>query len=240
MFHSHSSYTPKRPSQHKASHPTTAPPPMPSFTAIIDADHDAINAAAVRLARLLRSPAPTSTTPEDLHAIRRRQLALLHDVTWRLVRHDLSEELVMRPAFIRHMGPIAGREAAEHDRQDHENARRTLLELYAAFEACAVGDAQTAGVLTERYLALLAELAEHMKRESGEEMPALEAGLGREESVELGRRYMETLVVTPELVLRGRRVFRDVGDFVHASKQSLLQVWAEVQREEQRRRGGRL
>lgn len=211
---------------------------MPTFTSIIDADHDAINTAAQRLSRLLRTPTPANATAAA--AQRRHQLALLHDVTWRLIRHDLSEELVMRPAMIAHMGP-AGLTAAQHDREDHDHARATLLELYAGFAsasnsstASSAKDTSTAMAnLTDRYLALMRELAEHMRRESGEEMPALEAALGRRTSEELGVRYAATLVVTPELVVRGKRVWRDVGEYVAESKEGLLGAWREVQREQE-------
>ena len=105
---------------------------MPTFTSIIDADHDAINTAALRLSRLLRAPTAAA-------AQRRQQLALLHDVTWRLIRHDLSEELVLRPALIAHMG-AAGLAAAAHDRD--VLLRQADAALYAA-KRTRKGTAQT-------------------------------------------------------------------------------------------------
>ena len=208
---------------------------MPSFTTIIDQDHNAINAAALHLHRLLRT-APEPCAPQSAQQLRNAQLTALHTLTWRLIRHDLSEELIMRPAFIRHMGPVAGRKAAEHDRQDHEHARIVLLDLYRGFLMCPLHDSKQAAALTARFTALMRDLAEHMKRESGEEMPELERGLGREESLELGRRYKETLVVEPRLVLAGRRVFEGgVREYVEAGVERLLSVWGLV--EEERRRG---
>jgi hypothetical protein len=240
------------------SHPTAAPPPMPTFTTIIDADHAAINSHAALLLSCLRAgPLPSSPPQQQqLHANhpilpaqyqhqqqRTHQLSLLRTITWRLIRHDLSEELIMRPAFIRHLGPVQGRAAADHDREDHERARVALLEIYEGFERCDVvgnGDEGRRRELVDRVAALMRELAEHMRRESGEELPDLERGLGREESEELGRRYEETLVVEPGLVVGGRRVWRDVGEYIGAGRERLLEVWGEVCREGESRRHGKL
>lgn len=140
------------------------------------------------------------------------------------------------------MGPIAGARAAEEDRQDHERARVTLLALYDGFRGCGVDEAgrRRREELVGGFMALMRELAEHMRRESGEELPALEGRLGREESEELGRRYEETLVMEPGLVLGGRRVWRDVQEYVGTGKERMLEIWCEVVRERERRRGGRL
>jgi hypothetical protein len=215
---------------------------MPSFTTIIDLDHSAINTAAISLLNLLRTPPPPS--PAHAASLRQAQLSALQHLTYRLIRHDLSEELIMRPAFIAYMGPQLGTLAAEHDRQDHEHARLVLLELYRNFSSCALHDTERMAQLTAQFRALMGELAEHMKRESGEEMPALERGLGRSESEELGRRYQETLVVEPGLVLGndGRRVFEGgVGEYVECGKERLLEVWEMVVREMGcKRKGGKL
>jgi hypothetical protein len=245
--------------------PLTSPTPPPSFTSIIDADHAAINTAAQRLAHALRDLTLT-TPPTPTNHSRQTILTLLHDVTWRLIRHDLSEDIVMRPAFTQHMG-AAGLLAAQHDRDDHDRARLTLLELYDGFSTALSSTStstpsssssssshdtsppqtQTIQALTTRYLSLMRDLAEHMRRESGEELPDLERRLGREQSVELGQRYAETLVVTPDLVLRDSAgggdgdergcVWAGVGDYVRADKGTLLAVWEEVCRERWRERG---
>lgn len=50
---------------------------------------------------------------------------------------------------------------------------------------------------------MMAELAEHMKRESGNEIPRLESILSRAKSRDLARQYARTQLLTPELRVAG-------------------------------------
>ncbi|KAI9869622.1 MAG: hypothetical protein M1823_009009, partial [Watsoniomyces obsoletus] len=87
----------------------------------------------------------------------------------------------MRPAFARYLGR-EGEEMGDHDRKDHEHARAELVDLYTAFETLPI-DVTAAGtsthentasqlkVLARRYKTLMTELAEHMKIESGQQIP---------------------------------------------------------------------
>ena len=81
------------------------------------------------------------------------------------------------------------------------------------------------------------ELKEHMVEESGREIPLLEAKLSREESGELGRRYRETMVLGPELVVGGRRVWKGgVREYVNCGREVFGRVWGEWLRERGRSR----
>jgi hemerythrin superfamily protein len=41
--------------------------------------------------------------------------------TWELARHSVAEELIVYPAFERHLG-VEGHNMAEHDRKEHHKA----------------------------------------------------------------------------------------------------------------------
>lgn len=175
--------------------PEVVPSLIPSFAEIIDADHFTIERFAVRL----RNP---------LISASQRQ-ATLHEIAWRLTRHDISEELVMRPAFIKYMGK-EGEEIVEHDRKDHTRAKDllvALLDLDFSSPDQEVSD-QSSSVVprsTKAALRVLTEtfdeLGEHMKIESGEMIPRLESCLSRAASQDLARRYAQTLVLTPDVAV---------------------------------------
>jgi hemerythrin superfamily protein len=49
--------------------------------------------------------------------------------TWELARHSVGEELVVYPAFEKHMGK-EGNKMAEHDRQQHHEVGCLRTELF--------------------------------------------------------------------------------------------------------------
>jgi len=190
--------------------PTSASTPAysspPTFSAIIEQDHDNINKYAKRLSK--------AHTPAD-------RGRLLLEVTWRLVRHDVSEDIVMRPAFVQQLGD-EGREMAEHDRTDHEHAR---LELLALFDLSLESN-DFPNVINK----LFAELLEHMKVESGEQIPRLESMLDLFESQRLGREYLRTQILTPELEYLDhegvrRRMWRDAEDYARTGLPKFREIW---------------
>ncbi|KAK6382293.1 hypothetical protein LTS17_004180 [Exophiala oligosperma] len=208
------------------------PPPSPSpayeqpmtFSTVIDKDHDTINRLAGRLRR------SGTASPE--------RARLLREVTWRLVRHDVSEDLVMRPAFVAQLGQ-QGQEMAEHDRQDHDRAKNELLALFE------VGPDRPDFVsVLDR---LFAELLEHMRVESGEQIPALERMLDPLESQRLGKEYIRTQILTPDLELtmddndRGLKVkvWKDVEDYARTDLSTFKKIYARVcQQQNKTRRAG--
>lgn len=195
-----------------------------TFSTVIDKDHDTINRLAGRLRR------SGTASPE--------RARLLREVTWRLVRHDVSEDLVMRPAFVAQLGQ-QGQEMAEHDRQDHDRAKNELLALFE------VGPDRPDFVsVLDR---LFAELLEHMRVESGEQIPALERMLDPLESQRLGKEYIRTQILTPDLELtmddndRGLKVkvWKDVEDYARTDLSTFKKIYARVcQQQNKTRRAG--
>lgn len=52
------------------------------------------------------------------------QTRFQNQFTWELARHSIGEELVVYPAFEKHVS--GGRELANKDRQEHQTVRQTL------------------------------------------------------------------------------------------------------------------
>lgn len=121
-------------------------------------------------------------------------------MTWRLIRHDVSEDLLMGPTLATYLGK-EGEGLGEHDRKDHDHGKIQLVQLYEDFERLPVNvptpTSETSGggtgreafaVLARRFKDLVAELTEHMKVESEMQIPWLESILGGKESEALARR----------------------------------------------------
>ena len=146
-----------------------------------------------------------------------------------MIRHDVSEELIMRPAFISQLGE-AGAHMAEHDQLDHERARTELMALFRS------------GVDEPDFLprvnALMAELHEHMRTESGEQIPVLEAMLGPSESLRLGREYVRTFALSPDLEKLDpatglkRRVWASVQEYASMDSAAFRAVWESLTEEQ--------
>lgn len=127
----------------------------------------------------------------------------------------------MRPAFIQQLGD-EGREMAEHDRTDHDRAKQELL---AIFELSLDSD-DFPNVINR----LFAELLEHMKIESGEQIPRLEGMLDLFESQRLGREYIRTQILTPDLEYLDengmrRKMWRDVEDYARTDLSRFREIW---------------
>jgi len=88
--------------------------------------------------------------------------------TWELARHSVAEELIVYPAFERHMGQ-EGHNLAEHDRKEHHRVKELLKEF------------QNMNAQSVDYVPKLNELwtvlAEHIKEEEERDLPALELAL---------------------------------------------------------------
>ena len=140
----------------------------------------------------------------------------------------------MRPAFTHYLGD-EGKAMGEHDREDHDHARKELLSLYTAFEALSLDDMDGFRKLRQRYVDLMTELTDHMKTESGTDIPRLESILGKAESEELGRRYIRTQVLGPDMTIQGRKVWNDVSEYVNETAEGFWKVWHRVEAEEAKR-----
>jgi len=88
--------------------------------------------------------------------------------TWELARHSVAEELIVYPAFQRHMGE-RGHEMAEDDRKEHHKVKLLLKEF------------QNMHAESVDYVPKLKELwqllARHIKEEEERDLPALEEAL---------------------------------------------------------------
>lgn len=158
-----------------------------TFATVIEADHDSISRLALRT---IEANISLST-----------RLSHLTELLWRLIRHDISEELVMRPMFLVHMGSD-GIKAATQDRHDHAELKRQLLGLYKEV----VGANRERNRVDEEGLvqsvkALSREMSMHMKDESRIWLPQFESMVSKEVSQRLGEQYARTLVLTPEVCL---------------------------------------
>ncbi|KAK3306740.1 uncharacterized protein B0T15DRAFT_573673 [Chaetomium strumarium] len=90
--------------------------------------------------------------------------------TWELARHSVAEELIVYPAFEKHMGS-KGHEMAESDRKDHHR----LKELWGVLSA-------------------------HIKEEEVHDLPALETALqsaGAGESENMAKKFGRTKALVP-------------------------------------------
>ncbi|KAM0277594.1 hypothetical protein ACHAQH_005713 [Verticillium albo-atrum] len=90
--------------------------------------------------------------------------------TWELARHSVGEELVVYPAFEKHLGD-KGKSMAESDRKEHHQVK----ELLKTWQNLKPTDADYVPKLKE----LWKILAEHIKEEERDDMPALEQALSQ-------------------------------------------------------------
>ncbi|ROT39541.1 hypothetical protein SODALDRAFT_308943 [Sodiomyces alkalinus F11] len=88
--------------------------------------------------------------------------------TWELARHSVGEELVVYPAFEKHMG-AQGKEMADHDRKEHHRVKELLKE----FQNMKAEDPAYVPKLKE----LWSVLSEHIKEEEEKDLPSLEQAL---------------------------------------------------------------
>jgi len=110
--------------------------------------------------------------------------------TWELARHSVAEELVVYPAFEKHMGDD-GSKIAEHDRQQHHQVK----ELLKQFQVLKARDPNYVPTLKQ----LWNVLGEHIKEEEGEDLPALESALRSKdgESESLAKSFGRTKAFVP-------------------------------------------
>lgn len=93
--------------------------------------------------------------------------------TWELARHSVAEELLVYPAMEKYMGE-KGKEHAESDRKQHHQVKLVLKE----FQNMSATDTQYIPKLKE----LWAVVAQHIKEEERDDLPALEKALSASEN----------------------------------------------------------
>ncbi|CRK27692.1 hypothetical protein BN1723_014185 [Verticillium longisporum] len=110
--------------------------------------------------------------------------------TWELARHSVGEELVVYPAFEKHLGE-KGRSMAESDRKEHHQVK----ELLKTWQNLKPANPEYVPKLKE----LWSILAEHIKEEEKEDMPALEKALSQThgESESIAKSFGRTKAFVP-------------------------------------------
>lgn len=204
-----------------------------TFRRIIDADHLAINRLAGRIRKILTSTAPASKLVE--------LNSLLLEITWRLVRHDFSEDIVMRPALASVLGE-SGVEMVERDRADHRGGRDLLLGILMELEMVrkeyeVQSQRERFETMTRMVTETFDELGEHMRVESGEVLPRFESMISMDMSMKLAREYADTLIMTPSLTRRAddnkeqsrQVVFSGgVSEYIHTSPNELRELYTSI------------
>ncbi|GAB1320979.1 hypothetical protein MFIFM68171_11189 [Madurella fahalii] len=108
--------------------------------------------------------------------------------TWELARHSVGEELVLYPAFERHMGSV-GHQIAETDRKDHHEIKELLKE----FQNMKSKDTNYVPKITE----LWCKLEGHIKDEEDYDLPALEEKLSPDASKSMAKSFERTKSFAP-------------------------------------------
>jgi hemerythrin-like domain-containing protein len=140
--------------------------------------------------------------------------------TWELARHSIAEELVVYPAFEKHLGDN-GHIMAEKDREEHQVVSRSLsllLRVYSLpdpnsskvwssnanttqqvkdklkiFQNLDAGTPQFIPTL----VSLMDDLAQHMKEEENEDLPALDAAISKDDAKGLEKEFRRTKSFVP-------------------------------------------
>ncbi|TVY83687.1 putative hemerythrin-like protein [Lachnellula suecica] len=108
--------------------------------------------------------------------------------TWELARHSIGEELVVYPAFAKHLG-AKGQEMADKDRDEHQSVKDLLYK----FQKLSPTDPS----FTPTLEAIMADLTEHITGEENDDLPTLEKALEREDSESMAKSFGRTKAFVP-------------------------------------------
>ncbi|TGO44616.1 hypothetical protein BCON_0488g00010 [Botryotinia convoluta] len=108
--------------------------------------------------------------------------------TWELARHSIGEELVVYPAFAKHLG-MQGQKMADEDRAEHQTVKEALYKL----QKLKPSDEDLIPTLD----ALMKNLNEHIKGEESNDLPALESALDNNESQAIAKSFGRTKAFVP-------------------------------------------
>jgi len=107
---------------------------------------------------------------------------------WELARHSIAEELVVYPAFEKNLGD-KGHQMAEKDRAEHQ----TVKDKLHVFQGLKAGTTDFIPSLKS----IMDDLAEHIKEEERDDLPALENALSTEDSERLAKSFGRTKAFVP-------------------------------------------
>jgi len=108
--------------------------------------------------------------------------------TWELARHSIAEELVVYPAFEKHLG-APGKAMAEKDREEHQ----VVKELLKKFQGLKAGSTDFLPTLNE----LMDNLKQHIKEEENDDLPALASTLSQSDSESMTKSFGRTKAFVP-------------------------------------------
>lgn len=159
----------------------------------------------------------------------------------------------MRPALTAHYHLST---LAQHDKADHDRAKHVLLAgLYSlsshitslqsqnsdsssnAVIASAPASVFDLHNLTTRIVTVFNDLLDHMAWESGSLLPRFEAEITLTRpgwSAQLAEGYADTLIMVPEMLLRGKKAWSGVEAFVSADVAVLEDVFVRLKQERDR------
>ncbi|KAG0210921.1 hypothetical protein BGX28_008758 [Mortierella sp. GBA30] len=110
-----------------------------------------------------------------------------NEFTWELARHSVGEELVVYPAFEKHL--TNGKLMADEDRTDHQKVKEQLH----VFQSMKASDPNFDATIKT----LWADLSQHIMQEEASHLPALESALTDPESEALSSSFKRTKMFAP-------------------------------------------
>jgi len=108
--------------------------------------------------------------------------------TWELARHSIGEELVVYPAFAKHLG-AKGQAMADKDRKEHQVVKEALNK----FQKMKPQNPDFIPTLD----ALMKELNQHIEEEEKDDLPALESAIQNTESHSIAKSFGRTKAFVP-------------------------------------------
>jgi len=108
--------------------------------------------------------------------------------TWELARHSIGEELVVYPAFAKHLG-AKGQAMADKDRKEHQVVKEALNK----FQGMKPQDPNFIPTLD----ALMKDLNQHIEEEEKDDLPALESAIQNNESLSIAKSFGRTKAFVP-------------------------------------------
>ncbi|KFY21560.1 hypothetical protein V493_07297 [Pseudogymnoascus sp. VKM F-4281 (FW-2241)] len=108
--------------------------------------------------------------------------------TWELARHSIGEELVVYPAFEKQLGQ-QGKQMADKDRAEHQTVKEELKK----FQNLQAGSSDFLPIIKN----LMSDLADHIKEEEEQDLPALDGKLSSEDSASMAKSFNRTKAFVP-------------------------------------------
>jgi len=108
--------------------------------------------------------------------------------TWELARHSIGEELVVYPAFAKHLG-AKGQAMADKDRGEHQLVKEALYK----FQGLKPASPDFMPTLE----ALMKDLNQHIKEEEESDLPALESAMDTTDSEAMAKSFGRTKAFVP-------------------------------------------